>query len=1044
MGLPFNGREPVLSDDSWVSKLQELYSDSLAHYGVGWDENPPGRGSGRYPHGSGERTMQRINDIYSRTIKLRKEGWSDVEIAKALGFYMYDRKGKIIYDKDGEPIGNSATLKRRYQIAKDSVRNERVTRAIELSETIDPDTGKLYTNKKIGEILGGEDGPITESTIRNYITNYSAAQNSNKTVETANFLKEKLSEGGYIDIGRGAELSLGVSPDRLKTSLELLSEEGYAIREVRVPQQGGMHGEMTTIKLLCPPGTTAKEAYNNVKNDPMNYIRLLEEGGSAEYTRLGIKDPVRVDLSRINVKFDEDGGSDRDGMIQIRAKYDEHGNIVPACEDLSLGNAKYCQVRIATEGDHYIKGMAVYDTNLTGCDILVNSNKSKEVGKVGALKDFKKDKAGNIISDNPFGTTVWQVEYAPGKLSAINIVSDIWGSDKHQEGAYANWSKNLPAQFLAKQSESLIRQQLKLKVQEKQQEYEEIISLNNPVVKKQMLLDFAESCDAAACDLKAAPLPGQGVHVILSVPSLKDNEVYAPNYDDGQTLALVRFPHTGPFETPIVKVNNRNKEANGFMKDALDAVGVNPKTASILSGADFDGDTVICIPMTRKNSQGEFEKTVNIKGIGNGQEKLPGLEGFNPQKAYPYKEGMKVMDTKTKGREMGVVSNLITDMSIKGCDDPNELARAVKYSMVVIDAQKHHLNYKQAEKDYKIKELKDKYQVNADGTHGVSTLLSRAKSPTNVPKRELWDPDRKWKDPETGEIISAIDPKTGAKNYKQANDLFYDPGVKVKKLASPEYKATHPNAKYEKDEKGNYIYETYDNGKTVYEPTGKQSMRTVKVPKMSTKSDAYELLSDNPSPKEILYADFANKMKSMANQSRKEYLSVPKLEMNSEAKKKYSAEIASLNEKYINAKRNAPKERKAQALATQIVNEQKDKNPDMSAEELKRARGQALNGARSRIGAKKDRVTFTEKEWEAINAGAISETMLTNLLKNADSENYKRLATPRSSRVSAATASRVQALLDAGWTRKQIEDAGYASMETIKDVQSGNYEKASN
>lgn len=1025
-----------IRNDSWVNKLTQLYSGSLAHSGVAHDENPPGRGSGRYGWGTGDRIYQRNNLIYARFQKYKKDGMSEVEIAKALGFYKKDKFGNVVKDENGEPIGNTALLRARVQIAKDYVRNENEARVRELKETIDPDTGQLYTNQKIAEILDLKG----ESSVRNILKNTDASENANKTQKAADELKEAIAKYNYIDVGRGTELYLNVSPDRLKVALELLKEEGYEVKTLNVSQIG-MQGEQTITKVLCPPGTDITELYSN-----KSLIKSLDNpDGPSTITLLGMQDPVRVDQSRIKIRYDEDGGSEKDGVIEIRARRDENGNLVPVADDLSLGNAKYAQVRIAVEGDKYIKGMAIYNTDLPeGVDILVNSNKSVKDGIDAALKSMKDD------PDNPFGTTVFQSEYEPGKLSAINVVSDIYGKDKHQEGSWDEWDKNLPAQFLSKQSEALIKQQLLLKVQAKEEELAEIRSINNPVVKKQMLMDFAESCDAAAVDLKAASLPGQRVQVILPVNSLKETEAYNPNYPSGTTLALIRFPHTGPFEIPIVKVNNNNEEAQSFLRDARgeskDAIGINHKTASVLSGADFDGDTVICIPMTRQNSQGEFEKTVNIKGIGNGQHKLPGLDGFNPSAEYPYREGMKVMDNRTKQIEMGVVSNLITDMSIKGGVTDDELERAVKYSMVVIDAQKHKLDYTKAEKDYNIKELKEKYQSNADGTHGTSTLISRAKSEKDVPQRERWSPDRKWIDPDTGELVSAIDPNTGEKNYKLKEDRFYNDQVKVKKLASPEYKAEHPNAKYEKDSQGNYVYETYvdKNGKEkiAYQDTGKTGERKTKSTKMAEVKDARELLSDNPSNKEILYADYANKMKSMANDSRKEYLTVPKLEYSPEARKKYAAEVESLNEKLVKAKMNAPKERDAQRIANDVVNQKLADNPDMSAEEKKRLKGQALTGARQRVGAHKDRVVFTEKEWEAISQGAISESKLTQLLANADSDSYKSLATPRNSRVSAATASRINSLLNAGWTREDIVNAGYASMETVKQVQSGNYDKS--
>ena len=78
---------------------------------------------------------------------------------------------------------------------------------------------------------------------------------------------------------------------------------------------------------------------------------------------------------------------------------------------------------------------------------------------------------------------------------------------------------------------------------------------------------------------------------------------------------------------------------------------------------------------------------------------------------------MKKTDT-----EMGRISNLITDMTLLGADD-HEIARAVKHSMVVIDAEKHKLDYKASEKDNNISALMKKYQGKARG--GASTIVSR-------------------------------------------------------------------------------------------------------------------------------------------------------------------------------------------------------------------------------------------------------------------------------------------------------------------------------
>ena len=104
--------------------------------------------------------------------------------------------------------------------------------------------------------------------------------------------------------------------------------------------------------------------------------------------------------------------------------------------------------------------------------------------------------------------------------------------------------------------------------------------------------------------------------MILPVSSMKPTEIFAPNYDNGTRVALIRYPHGGKFEIPELIVNNRNREASRLLKDAKDGVGIHHSVAEHLSGADFDGDTVLVIP--------------NGKGKIKADPMLEGLKNFNP------------------------------------------------------------------------------------------------------------------------------------------------------------------------------------------------------------------------------------------------------------------------------------------------------------------------------------------------------------------------------------------------------------------------------
>lgn len=883
--------------------------------------------SGRYKEGSGEDPYQCQQSFYAYVHGLKKNGLSEKEIATACGLSIKEYRSQ-------------------YSNAKNEVHGANVAMARRLKD-------KGYSNTAIAARMG-----TTESSVRNWLKP-GAEINSKKTESTAEVLRKAVASKTYIDVGGGVENQLGISKNVMDNAVSMLIKEGYTKHYIQTVQMGT--GKKTSIVVLAPPGTTYSEVSKNRDKIEFPGYRSSDKGTSYE----SLKTPVSVSSKRVKVNYREDGGIDKDGVIEIRRGVD----------DISLGNARYAQVRIAVDGTHYLKGMAMYSDNLPdGVDILFNTNKSKGTPMLGdkdnsVLKPMKKDK------DNPFGATIkgedklqmaqrfYIDKNGKKQQSALNIVNE--------EGDWDVWRKSLSSQMLSKQSPILAKKQLKLAYDLKQEEFNEIMSLSNPVVKQHLLDKFADGCDSASVHLKAAGLPRQASKVILPFPDMKENEIYAPSFRNGERVCLVRYPHGGTFEIPELTVNNKHKTANSLIKNARDAVGIHPKVAERLSGADFDGDTVLVIPMSN----------VKIKT----SKPLAGLKDFDPKVAYPAYPGMIRTGEKGSGfhkqRQMGDVSNLITDMTIKGATEA-EIARAVRHSMVVIDAEKHNLNYKQSAIDNGIADLKKKYQGRSDA--GASTLISKASGD--------------YRRPATKEINSTKNMTPDElKRWKNGERIFRETG------------------------------ESYVNKK------GKTVQRLEKTTKMAATKDAYTLSSGTVI--ETVYAEHANKLKSLANQARKASRSIEAIPYSPEAKKKYSKEVDSLNHKLNEALKNRPLERKAQLIANAEVNTIRAANPDMDADDLKKLKSRALTAARAKTGAGKQQIKITDQEWEAIQAGAISTNKLKQIINNSDLDTLKQLAMPIDSKLmSTGKVVKAKALAANGYTLAEIADQLGVSVSTINKV----------
>jgi len=882
------------------------------------------RKSGRYPWGSGANPEQRGRSFKAHIEELTKKGLTPTEIAKY--FSGTDADGK-------EYKMTTSQLRALTSIANDEIKKADTLTAIKLKE-------KNYSNVKIGEMMGRN-----ESSVRALLAN-ADKDDSDSIQSTAKIVRDQVNEKGYIDYGIGTANHLGVSNERLGTAINVLKEQGYKVHYVKVEQMGT--GKFTSLKVI----TSGDKTYSDVLKNKDSIVPLLgkSEDGGKTFTNLGNLPPLNVKSKRVGVRYAEEGGAEKDGVIEIRR----------GVKDLDMGNARYAQVRIGVDGTHYLKGMVMYNDNLPdGVDMVFNTNKSDTGNKLDAMKP---QKTGEGSDTNPFGSVTRQItkknkDGTETVTSALNIVNE--------EGDWTSWSNKLSSQMLSKQSHVLAKQQLQQRFDQKKAEFDEINALTNPVVKRKLLEKFADGADSSAVYLKAAGLPRTANHVILPINSLKDDEVYAPKYKDGEKVVLIRHPHGGTFEIPELTVNNKNKEANGVIKQARDAIGINAKVAERLSGADFDGDTVLVIPNPQSGSS-------RVKTSA----PLEGLKNFNPQKLYKLPDDAPKMTAKAKGQQMGDVSNLITDMTIKGAP-PNDIVRAVRHSMVVIDAEKHHLDYKQSAKDNRIRELKKEYQGKTNA--GAATLISRAKSKVDVPDRKL----RSAKDG------GPVDPVTGKKVYVDTGE------------------------QYQKWNKATQQHE------------GDLITKMTKVQRMDYVDDAHKLVSDDGGTiMEKVYADHANKLKSLANESRKTVYHTRPVPYSPSAKKAYALEVKSMNAKLNEALMNKPLERHAQLIAGTIVATKRQANPDMDAAELKKIKSMAQAEGRARAGVDKKPIKLTPLEWDAVQAGAISTNMLDKILDNADLNNIKELATPRLRTVMTdSSIARAKAMMQRGFSQADIAAA---------------------
>lgn len=1003
---------------SYLGSAEWTEEEFIQHEGKG---HLDGGHSGRYPWGSGEDPCQREKAFMDRIDKLKSTGWTEnaANVRKEFNMTLED------YRKE-KSISNNA------------IRAQNIARAKRLKEN-------GIGNSEIARRLG-----VPEGTVRGW-WNKEAERNMQQAKATADFLKEQVNKKGMIDVGVDVERELNVKRTKLDTALYMLEKEGYHVYNGRIPTTN--KNQMTTQQVLTTPDKKHSDIYKYDQVQTINDYITRDKGDTYEKK---FTYPSSMSSKRMMVRYADDVGPDgykgiqKDGTVEIRRG-------VP---DLSLGDSRYSQVRILVDGTHYIKGMAIYSDNMPdGVDVIFNTNKTRQKcpNKLDVLKEIKKD------PDNPFGSSIkdasqgGQYWYDPktGKKVSANTPGAKLGliNKRADEGDWSDWKDALPSQFLSKQSIPMAKKQLGIAKANKEAEFQEIMELNNPTIKRYYLEKFASNCDSAAVDLKAAALPEQKYHVIVPVNSMGDDKVYAPRYKDGTKLALIRYPHGGIFEIPILTVDNKNKQAQKILGvTAGDGIGITSKVAERLSGADFDGDTVMCIPTHDRQGRVHINNKKNLEGLVGFDSKSYQYDDVKTDKSgekHYYRNGHEFSVMKNTNLEMGKISNLITDMTLGGATD-DELARAVRHSMVVIDAEKHKLDYQQSYRDNNIEQLRREWQKKTDSKYGgASTIVSSAKSPVKVDKRKGQPryniKGTSWYDSSKPE---------GSLLYKTApdNELYYAKSTYDKKTGkktiltekgSPityNMNDPHDREKYEpvmrKDKATGKVYHTNKDGTIVY----KTEKRTSDTTKMADHDNAYDLVSPDRHPMELVYADYANSMKALANRARIEAFNTGRLEYSPTAAKVYAKEVSSLESQLNNAAKNSIKERTALRYAAADLQKKKETEPDAKKDDLAKYHQRTIAKYRDEVQAVSRRnraIKITDKEWEAIQAGAISDTKLEKILRNSDPDILRERAMPSyGNKLSQAQITRIKAM-SGSFTIKQIAEKLNLSTSTVANYLKG-------
>ena len=301
--------------------MSSIAEDILMHYGMP-------RRSGRWPWGSGEDPYQHgSRDFLSRVEELKKNGWEETpdNIMKEFGLTTTQYRTEKSLCKD---------VRRMHMVARaKSLRNDGLN------------------DSEIGRIMGKNESSIRE------LFNEEREARMNQAFKTADFIRNQIETKGMIDVGKGVEIELNISKEKLNEALYILETEGYHVFNNRF-EQATNPGQWTTQKVICPKDTpytindkgqkVSSKVYELDKIHPLNEDGYISHDGGDTFDKFVY--PKGLDSKRVKVRYAEEGGEAKDGLVEIRRGID----------DISLGNDRYSQVRIMVDNTHYIKGMAVY------------------------------------------------------------------------------------------------------------------------------------------------------------------------------------------------------------------------------------------------------------------------------------------------------------------------------------------------------------------------------------------------------------------------------------------------------------------------------------------------------------------------------------------------------------------------------------------------------------------------------------------------------------------------------------------------------------